>query len=51
MLQIQVMYIIFQLYSKTQKITSVNNYSDEIKFGTNSSIKPTLIDDSAEIVM
>jgi hypothetical protein len=32
MLQIQVMYVIFQLYSKTVKITSVNNYSDEIKF-------------------
>jgi hypothetical protein len=32
MLQIQVMYIIFQLCRKTQKITSVNNYIDEIKF-------------------
>jgi hypothetical protein len=32
MLNIQVMYIIFQLYSKTLKITSVNYYSDEIKF-------------------
>jgi glucose-6-phosphate-specific signal transduction histidine kinase len=32
MLSIQVMYIIFQLYSKTLKITSVNNYSDELKF-------------------
>jgi hypothetical protein len=32
MLQIQVMYIIFQYYSKTLRITNVNNYSDEITF-------------------